>query len=66
MINVFDLGNHYMCGEFPSSPNENIDKGKLSYIPDNLYNLDNKINNLKLNITFLKLDYIVLERQVFF
>ena len=30
LINVFDLGNHYMCGEFPSSPNENIDKGKLS------------------------------------
>ena len=30
LINVFDLGNHYMCGEFPSSPNENINKGKLS------------------------------------
>ena len=30
LINVFDLGNHYMCGEFPSSPNEKINKGKLS------------------------------------
>ena len=30
LINVFDLGNHYMCGEFPSSSSERIEKGKLS------------------------------------
>ena len=30
LINVFDLGNHFMCGEFPGNINENIEKGRLS------------------------------------
>ena len=30
LINVFDLGNHHMCGEFPSSTTDHIEKGKLS------------------------------------
>jgi len=60
---VFENKNNKLkaiCGNTtkPCSLNIEIDKGKLSYIPDNLYNLDNKINNLKLNITFLKLDYL--------
>ncbi|MCQ9200695.1 MAG: class I SAM-dependent methyltransferase [Prochlorococcus marinus CUG1437] len=30
LIEVFDLGSHYMCGEFPSSISENIEKGRLA------------------------------------
>ena len=49
-----------LCGNTtkPCSLNIEIDKGKLSYVPDNLYNLDDKIKNLKLSITFLKLDFL--------
>ena len=31
LINVFDLGNHYMCGEFPQSISEKVDKGKIIF-----------------------------------
>ena len=30
LIEVFDLGSHFMCGEFPSSKSENIEKGRLA------------------------------------
>lgn len=30
LINVFDLGSHFMCGEFPNSPNQKIEKGSLA------------------------------------
>ena len=30
LITVFDLGNHFMCGEFPKSTTDFIEKGRLS------------------------------------
>ena len=49
-----------LCGNTtkPCSLNIEIDKGNLSYIPDNLHSLDDKIKYLKSSISFLKLDYL--------
>ena len=30
LINVFDIGTHFMCGEFPKSSSDFIEKGSLS------------------------------------